>query len=208
MTRLHGCTLALLFVAPAASALAATIPYPNPGTIAPQVSTFAQTSGGVSVYYYGSTAGFEDQVEILDVQTGYNSGPILDNKSTTVGAEVSVGTMPGQINANDQLVFYIVSPDGLFASIASYSADGVNHAYITSYPGGILNGTTVPMGLFVGLEDLPNGASDFNYNDDDFIFTGVSAPAVMGSTPEPESLALFGTGLLGMVGVARRRVRA
>src|SRR6202042_67258 len=94
------------------------------------------------------------------------------------GTEISVGTTPGQINKGDQLVFYIISPEGNFASIAADSADSVNHAYITDINAGVLNGVSIPSGIFVGLEDEINGASDFNYNDDTFVFTGVSAPSI------------------------------
>lgn len=186
----------------ASIAKADAIPYPTPGTVAPQVNTYATTSGGVNVYFYGSTASFNDTIRVYDVQTGYNSGDILPNHGTAQGTEVTVGTAAGQINAGDQLVFYINSPEGLFASVASYSADGVNHGYVTNYTGGI-NG--IPSGLFVGLEDESNAhPSDFNYNDDTFVFTGVSAPTIA-ATPEPGSLALLGTGTLSLLGMARRR---
>ena len=177
------------------------IPYPSTGTIAPEVITYATSSGGINVYFYGSTASFNDTIQVFDVQTGYKSGDILQNHTTTQGTQISVGTEPGQINAGDQLVFFINSPEGLFASVASYSADGVNHGYITNYSGG----SGIPAGLFVGLEDEKQShPSDFNYNDDTFIFTGVSAPAIA-ATPEPGSLALLGTGTLSLLGVARRR---
>ncbi len=192
----------LLGAALAATAKADAIPYPKSGTIAPEVATFS-TGKGINAYFYGSTASFTDFVQVYDVNSGYNSGDILNNQKTANGAEVTVGAGAGQISAGDQLIFYIDSPEGLFASIASYSADGVNHGYITSYTGGV-NG--IPAGLFVGLEDERNGSSDFNYNDDTFVFTGVQAPSIT-ATPEPSSLALLGTGVLSVAGMARRRFR-
>ena len=197
---------ATLLAACALPCMAGTIPYPNTGTVAPQVPTYASGSNGIGVYYYGSTANFTDFVEVYDLQTGYDSGEILNNHATALGAEVTVGATPGQINAGDQLVFYIDSPDGKFASLDAESADGVNHAYITDFAGGMLNSTSIPAGLFVGLEDEYAYFSDFNYNDDTFVFSGVSAPSVSSSvTPEPGSLALFGTGLLGLGSLVRRR---
>ena len=73
-------------------------------------------------------------------------------------------------------------PGDTFSSNAATSPDGDNHAYITPFSGtigafGTINGT------YVGMEDLPNGSSDFDYNDDTFVFTSVS------SSPTPELAA-------------------
>lgn len=189
----------LVSAALTSTAKADAIPYPAKGTIAPEVPTFA-TGNGINAYFYGSTAKFTDYVRVYDVKSGYNSGDILNNKTTAVGTKLVIGAGAGQISAGDQLIFYIKSPQGLFASAAAYSDDKVNHGYVTLYTGGK---SGIPAGLFVGLEDERNGQSDFNYNDDTFVFTGVQAPAVA-ATPEPSSLALLGTGLLSVAGVARR----
>ena len=201
------CFLALAFAGLAVSARAGTIPYANVGSVAPEVPVFASGSGGIDVFYFGSGANFYDSVEVFDPSTGFDSGPILGNHSTALGAEMLVGGAPGQINANDQLVFYIDSPAGKFASLSAYSEDGVNHAYITTYAGGAVGGVTIPGGLYVGMEDQTSFYSDFDYNDDSFVFAGVSAPSLpTAATPEPSTLALLGTGLLGVAGTVRRRL--
>ena len=189
-------------------AFADAIPYPDSGMVAPTVLTYASSSGGINLYFAGSSASFVDYVQVEDVATGYNSGDVLNNHSTALGTEITVGAGPGQINAGDQLVFYIDSPQGVFASVPSDSADGDNHAYITGYSGGTIGSTVVPAGIYVGLEDLDAGDSDFNYQDDTFVFTGVSAPSIgVGATPEPSSIALLGTGLASLAGVARRKFK-
>ena len=182
--------------------LAGSIPYANSGTIAPQTLVYA-TSNVIDVYYAGSTASIEDQIDIYDINTGWDSGLILDNRTSAFGAETVLGGAAGEINAGDQLIFYIDSPDGHFASIASDSPDGINHAYITDTQGGTVHGVLFPAGLYVGMEDWPLGKSDLNYNDDDFLVTGV-----VDTTPEPAALALFATGLLVLMGGISVRQRA
>ncbi|HVP50208.1 MAG TPA: PEP-CTERM sorting domain-containing protein [Candidatus Bathyarchaeia archaeon] len=83
-----------------------------------------------------------------------------------------------------------------FASDPALSYDGVNHAYATPFAG--RNG--IPAGIFVGMKDLPVGQSDLDYNDDPFVFTNVS------STPEPGTLAMLGSGILGVAGILRRKM--
>ena len=184
------------------------IPYGG-GAVPPQVATYAPESGGVDVYFFGrGGAIYTDYMRIYDVNTGYRSGDFFNNQSTTVGTTTTIGNAPGQINAGDQLIFYIDSPAGLFASAASYSADGINHGYITSYSGGVIGGIDMPPGTFVGMEDMLNGG-DKSYCDDELVFTGTSdrsIGATPAATPEPNSLWLFGTGILSLAGIMQRKL--
>jgi hypothetical protein len=174
------------------------IPYANAGTIAPTVSLTAIASGNIMGYFYSASAADTDYVKILDVTTCTSSGWLFDNQ--TPGADTPQVFL--SVNAGDTLVIELENTNlnnEILASDPTYSADGVNHAYITSFSGG----GGIPAGTFVGMEDLPNGSSDFDYNDDTFVFTNVDPPAV----PEPSSLALLGTGILSAAGMIRRKMR-
>lgn len=190
-------TSLILFVVLSLSALplfAGTVPYPNPGTVAPTNVFTASHTGNIIGYFYGSSAGHTDYVGMLDQTTSTFSGWYFNNQTTAPGTMVDFGT----VTAGDILVFELWdTTSGLhFASDPSLSYDGINHAYATSFAGG--NG--LPAGIFVGMEDLPIGSSDLDYNDDQFVFQNVS------SVPEPSTLAMLGSGIVGVASILRRKV--
>jgi hypothetical protein len=190
-------------------AFADSIPYPNVGTQAPQTNVYAASSAGLTVYFAKNGGAAQDFIEIVDPTTGYNSGEFFENLHTAPGTSMTVGA--GHINQGDQVVIYLLrtfSPSPLvFASVASDSVDGFNHAYITSYAGGTYNSHTFPASFYVGLEDAPHASSDFDFNDVELFISGLSLTSTPAPSPvpEPSSLALVATGAAALLTRLRRR---
>jgi PEP-CTERM motif len=187
-------------------ALAGCIPYCNVGTIPPTNTFIASVTGTITGYFIqggaasGGGAADLDFVAMLDVNTSTMSAYLFNNQTSLPGDTANFGS----VTAGDTLVFFLQnqSLSQIFASQPSLSSDGINHAYATAFAGGVLNGATIPAGTYVGMEDLPACCSDFNYNDDSFVFVGVSSS----TTPEPGTLVMLGSGILGLAGIMRRKI--
>jgi hypothetical protein len=178
------------------------IPYCNVGQIAPTNVFNAISTDHVTGYFVGKgAAGDTDVVRMLDLTTNTMSDWVLNNQTSQVGDMADFGA----VNAGDLLVFEIWNQtlNSIFASEPSLSADGQNHAYATHFNGGILNGFDFPPGAYVGMEDLPDGQSDWNYADDQFIATNV---AVNTAVPEPSSIVLAAPGLIAIANLLRRKL--
>jgi hypothetical protein len=191
-------------------ARADAIPYPNSGTPNPITYTFtASATGDIMAYFAGSTAGYDNELGLL--VNGVSTGVIgLDNHSSPIGLSLDLG----HANAGDTLVFVLqnnsVGLDAYSDPSMNVSYDfpgdtlGHNHVYSTPYTATSPVLDSIPVGTFVAFEDLQFPSSDFNYNDEDFVFTDVSV-ATHGVPDAASSLTLLGMGC-GCMGLLRRRL--
>jgi hypothetical protein len=178
--------------------------YSGYGTVAPTYTFTAATTGQEVGYFYGTTAGDTDLLGVWDngVQLGTWA---LNNHTTAVGTPYNFG----QVNAGDTIVFalYDQSRNDTVYSDPAMNADGLNHTYTTAFSGSSKNGMTIPAGTFVAFEDLLRSQhSDFNYNDEDVVFSDLTATLDPPAAPEPSTLLLLGLGLAGTaVGLRRKK---
>lgn len=199
------------------SAKADAIPYASVGAIAPTNVFTATSTGNVTGSFIrgGALSGggelFTDSIRLVDLTSGYTSPWLFNSQTTLAGASVNFGP----VAANDVLIFDIQVQDltnalTIFSSGPSRSADGVNHAYLTSFSGGVLNGVDLPAGLYAGFEDTDVRTNDnlgnLDYRDITAVFQNVTQTPSPAVTPEPASFVLLGTGALGAAGALRSRL--
>ena len=206
--RLHLLVLASLLAAGSSPLLADPFtPYPTVGSVAPTSDVTFAGGTGITAYFYSVSAADTDTISIYDETTHSYLSPagVFNNQApATVGTTVTFTS--STLEAGDVLAFELFNtsyPGDIFASDPSLSTDGVNHAYITAFSGSIPDIAGTITGSYVGMEDLPSNVSDFDYNDDTFVFTNV---APIAATPEPSTFMLLGTGLLALAGAFRRRI--
>jgi hypothetical protein len=182
-------------------------PYINAGNpiLSSTNVTYTGSNGtGINAYFYSVSAADTDTISIFDATTGTFLAPTnaFNNQSpSTPGTMVNFTS--STLHTGDTLVFDLFNtsfPGDTFSSNVGTSPDGDSHAYVTSFNGTIGSFGNI-VGTYVGMEDLPKGQSDFDYNDDTYVFTNVAAAP----TPEPSTFALLGTGLIGVAGALRRK---
>lgn len=193
------------------SLMATSIPYPNPGTIAPPQTFTATNSGDVTAYFYGSHAGYEETLGLF--VNGQQLGTwSLDDHTSTYGQSVDFG----YVTAGTNLVFKIdvVSSKTIISSDPTQNADGDNHVYATAFSGQTSNGVTIPAGTYIGFEDQLAGTSDFNYTDEQFVLADTTSTSQgtgpIALSPEPSSIMSLALGVVCVAAgsLRHRRMRA
>lgn len=173
----------IAFMASAVSSLKADlIPYPNIGSEAPLNTFLATGSGPITAYFYATDAAYDSEIGLL--VNGVSTGVFgLLNHSSVHGQSLVLGNA----NAGDTLVFqlFILTIGSSWFSDPSLNGGDGNHVYATPFSGD----SFIPAGTYIAFEDLPLSVADKDYNDHQFVVTGVS-----NNVPEPSTndLLLYG----------------
>ena len=204
---------ALTLAAPAfAQAHLADPAYADAGQYNSQGYAFTASSSGELMGYFVSkgSAIYNDEVGVLDDGKLTANGFGLDNQSSSLGQSFDFG----YVSQGDTLTF--VLQNNTLGKLA-YSNAAMNSAYDDGSAGGRNNhvfsktytaATThgVLSGTYVAFEDMSFPHSDYNYDDDAFVFTSTAATNVS-AAPEPSSWLLMVAGIGGVGAMLRRAKR-
>jgi PEP-CTERM motif len=205
LKKLLGASAVSAALAFAGGASAGVIPYPNIGTVNPDVHTFTATfTGEIEAFFVGSDAGDEENIGLYvnGVSTGLTG---LNNHTSSQGDTVDLG----MAHAGDTLTFVMYIPPATgsplppftWSSDPTQNSDLTQHVYSTDVTAGQAYAGS-PAGTYLGWEDEPYGASDEDYNDDQYIVANVSSTVPEAST---WAMMLAGFGGLALVGLRHAR---
>ena len=211
----------LIVIAPAPARADQCIPYCHKGMIPPLNNSVgvitATVSGEVEGYFFGFEAHDLSMVRMWDKTTNTLSPWEFPNLLTRVGTFADFGF----VNKGDVLIFELWNAiqntpqpgaGNIYYTTPRLNPDKVPHFFMASWSGGMVGRAFIPAGIFMGGEDLPYPYTDFDYNDNEFVWN-IKASQDTGSglsgtvpTPEPGSLGALLTGAMLSASVLRRKI--
>ena len=168
--------------------------YPSPNGGSAVVASQELFASGGEVYVTDlepTGAAYSEDLFVASPANGF--GLFMNDHTTPNGTTYDLGSYPAGTEIEFGLYVYDTG-NTWYDGPAGRNADGVVHAYMVNNYEGLGNTT------YVGFEDLAAPVADFNYVDEVYAFTGVSA-----SVPDATSaLSLFGMAMTAMACFGRR----